>query len=625
MSRYSIVSLLACAVALCHQAYGAIVVEERSGYERDVYYTVHGDSDITILQPIDWRGPYQFECYDDSTAPPYEPAVIESITAGPGVGSVEVKVTGYGGRTYGASEVWLVQIGQTAGTGRLVELKISGNYGHAEQGGTLIADSAGALKIGGDVVKPVAIAGNVAQLYVPGCIYANMDVGGDVGRLEIGTVDAEAEITVGGDVGAAMSTYIGSLNGRLMIEGDVIRSFDIGSLLGCCSVRKVREFTARELSVSTLGGTLVVAEDVERDVLIQDFRPRGVIDIGGDLSGALTFAPYMCGELRVGGSVSGDIEVAESELVGRIVIAGNLGSSIYTGWDLTGRIQIGGDLAGAIEVGGDLTGTIEVGSPYADLDRMAGAILVPNGTLSGRILLNNGLAQAADVHFGEIGPDALFVVNNDGANPAEDDWEVGAEVRVGTAEPFQDVTGPDDESFWVASCLKGDANNSGAVNAFDIDPFVLLLTNPAGYCAAYPGLCGEGNDSEEGSSRGSYVYRGDLNCDGLVNAFDIDAFVLKLTDAEAWELAYPPSCVLEDNGECCPGDMLLAMGSRGAESAGAELESESAAATAALIVEYVSPELRPGLLWLATQLADELPDRQRAALWAEVEAELLGG
>jgi len=582
------------------------------------------------------------------------PADIDRIVALENLGDVTITLVGHEGRTYGARNVGYINLSPENTYGRIAALYIR-NLGDAAHEFALIAGSAGTLKIndrpgvgpdtsGGDILKPVEIQGNVSYLCVMGDVqagatmsvagnvdnlwlyrtYANVDVNGNVRVLYIDTVDSEAEITVGGDVAVTLRSTVGYLNGRLTVDGDVTGGLMIGYLGGCCAVNGIQA-SGTPFRVVTLAGTLVVAEDVERDVLIEDFRPRGVIDIGGDLSGALTFAPYMCGELRVGGSVSGDIEVAESELVGRIVIAGDLESSIYTGWDLTGRIQIGGDLAGAIEIGGDLAGTIEVGSPYANLDRMAGAILVPNGTLNGRILLNNGLGQAADVHFGEMGPDALFVVNNDGANPAEDDWEVGAEVRVGTAEPFQDVTGPDDESFWVASCLKGDANNSAALNVFDIDPFVQLLTNPAGYCAAYPGLCGEGNDAEEGSSRGSYVYRGDLNCDGLVNAFDIDAFVLKLTNPEAWELAYPPSCVLEDNGECCPGDMLLAMGSRGAESAGAELESESAAATAALIVEYVSPELRPALLEIATQLADELPDRQRAALWAEVEAELLGG
>lgn len=60
----------------------------------------------------------------------------------------------------------------------------------------------------------------------------------------------------------------------------------------------------------------------------------------------------------------------------------------------------------------------------------------------------------------------------------------------------------------------GDMNCDGLWNAFDIDPFVLALTDPIGYGQAYP-------DCD---------YRhADINCDGSVNAFDIDPFVALLT------------------------------------------------------------------------------------------------
>jgi hypothetical protein len=61
---------------------------------------------------------------------------------------------------------------------------------------------------------------------------------------------------------------------------------------------------------------------------------------------------------------------------------------------------------------------------------------------------------------------------------------------------------------------RGDLNCDGLVNVFDIDPFVLALTAPASYAVAYP-YC----DSATA----------DCNGDGLVNAFDIDPFVLLLT------------------------------------------------------------------------------------------------
>jgi hypothetical protein len=58
--------------------------------------------------------------------------------------------------------------------------------------------------------------------------------------------------------------------------------------------------------------------------------------------------------------------------------------------------------------------------------------------------------------------------------------------------------------------VRSDMNCDGVVNNFDIDPFVLGLTNPAGYVTTYP-TC--------------ELFNGDVNCDGAVNNFDIDPFV----------------------------------------------------------------------------------------------------
>ena len=60
----------------------------------------------------------------------------------------------------------------------------------------------------------------------------------------------------------------------------------------------------------------------------------------------------------------------------------------------------------------------------------------------------------------------------------------------------------------------GDLNCDGSVNNFDIDPFVLALTDPGGYALAYP-ACD--------------IMLGDTDCNGTVNNFDIDPFVECLT------------------------------------------------------------------------------------------------
>jgi hypothetical protein len=66
----------------------------------------------------------------------------------------------------------------------------------------------------------------------------------------------------------------------------------------------------------------------------------------------------------------------------------------------------------------------------------------------------------------------------------------------------------------VYTAVVGDLNCDGQIDAFDIDPFVLALTDPAGYAAAHP-ACDPG--------------LADVNGDGAVDAFDIDPFVKLLT------------------------------------------------------------------------------------------------
>ena len=60
----------------------------------------------------------------------------------------------------------------------------------------------------------------------------------------------------------------------------------------------------------------------------------------------------------------------------------------------------------------------------------------------------------------------------------------------------------------------GDMNCDGYLNAFDIDPFVLALTTPSQYVTQYPD-CDWTN--------------ADVNGDGFVDAFDIDPFIVLLT------------------------------------------------------------------------------------------------
>lgn len=61
----------------------------------------------------------------------------------------------------------------------------------------------------------------------------------------------------------------------------------------------------------------------------------------------------------------------------------------------------------------------------------------------------------------------------------------------------------------------GDLNCDGVLDAFDVEPFILALLNPAGYAVAYP-------DCNRDLA--------DVNGDGSVDAFDIEPFVMLLVE-----------------------------------------------------------------------------------------------
>ena len=60
------------------------------------------------------------------------------------------------------------------------------------------------------------------------------------------------------------------------------------------------------------------------------------------------------------------------------------------------------------------------------------------------------------------------------------------------------------------SFARGDANCDGIIDFFDIDPFLVAVFNSSSYSTTYPGC---------------YVSSADVNRDGFVDFFDIDPFV----------------------------------------------------------------------------------------------------
>jgi hypothetical protein len=123
------------------------------------------------------------------------------------------------------------------------------------------------------------------------------------------------------------------------------------------------------------------------------------------------------------------------------------------------------------------------------------------GTMSAPTLDHSGSGTYFGTRWGDFSGMAIDAANN---------------VTFWTLQEYSTAGG--DWGTWATSFIvaypKGDLNCDGLVNAFDIDPFVLALTNPTAYAAAWPA--------------GDYLLA-DCNDDGVVNAFDIDPFVVLLT------------------------------------------------------------------------------------------------
>ena len=84
----------------------------------------------------------------------------------------------------------------------------------------------------------------------------------------------------------------------------------------------------------------------------------------------------------------------------------------------------------------------------------------------------------------------------------------------GAWQPWLAIGNETVSAFRIDLALLGDTNCDGAVNPFDIDPFILALTAPAAYQSAFPNC---------------NILSADCNADGLVNPFDIDPFIALLT------------------------------------------------------------------------------------------------
>lgn len=170
------------------------------------------------------------------------------------------------------------------------------------------------------------------------------------------------------------------------------------------------------------------------------------------------------------------------------------------------------DIGGVIHIGGDLWGARPGDGPA----------IFSDGGLSGKILIDGSLysGDANEIEIEQAMTSAAAITIDYDGWDGFDDWEAGAIIRVdgvNHAESSASVNAKGTPpNLWHVTECRGDCNNDGVVDAFDIEPFLAILFDPVQYAADYPGL------------DGSMVYHGDMNCDKVVDAFDIEGFNARL-------------------------------------------------------------------------------------------------
>jgi murein tripeptide amidase MpaA len=135
------------------------------------------------------------------------------------------------------------------------------------------------------------------------------------------------------------------------------------------------------------------------------------------------------------------------------------------------------------------------------------------------IRVSGAAGAAGPFEFSLAGPECLWEPEcNDNGIPDECEPDCNGNGQPDDCDIAQGISQDADGDGIPDECESasqmGDLNCDGVLNAFDIDPFVQALTDPAAYAAEHPDCP---------------ISNADINGDGTVNAFDIDPFVLLLT------------------------------------------------------------------------------------------------
>jgi len=508
----------------------------------------------------------------------------------------------------GARDVQEVDL-SGASNGVLAELLISADYGEL---GPMRVASAGVLTIGGavlnDIIVEDAITGDIT---ITGLLEADI------------SCDAMEDLTVvAGTVNAPTITIRGPYADFIYIQNDSVpgtlgRLEVQGELSG--TVRILNNLGGGEIAGDLMGAIHVGAHLTGNLDLFGDLGSGpglgalliyggqyGNVHLTGTLRGAL-FAGGVAGDITIDGSVAPGASIeANSGISGNVQVGADMSGIIQVIGEagVTGDVYVGGNLAGVFEVlprplnpedPANLYGSLEIGRNLSGLISVQKELWDVNQDLSGGHIIINGAFESSgriELGIGLHGATEFICVDYDGYN-SSDWWDPNACVRIGLEPPYEHFCGNTPaKRLWRVQCSKGDLTNDGTVDDFDIDPFVLALSDPPAYARAFPGMSG------------SREYHGNCNCQGGFDNFDIDAFTLRLTDWETYRCVYP-GC-----------DPCLGPCSGGGEGLGAQAVGE-------LYKKSVAPERLPYVVDTAEFLAGWYKGAPRGKFWAEVHAALV--
>jgi len=265
----------------------------------------------------------------------------------------------------------------------------------------------------------------------------------------------------------------------------------------------------QEINVSQLQGPISVAGHVLGDLFATSWS--GNLSIGGDVRGAVV--------LTTG---SGNVTVGAGLLSGStLAVPGACNVTINGSGTHYGSVQVTGPYSGTMWIKGNLGGSIDIA-----------------GALNGQIRINGSL-------FGTIWVDSIhpttgaIAIDYDGDGwQSGDQWVQGRYVYVGSTQYGGNTASA---HVYEITKWKADLNNDGLVNDDDIPAFNTAISDPTGnaYASAYPGL------------HGSWMFHGDVNCDGYVNSNDSAQFQARVEGHYRTSTCETyATCCFPDGGGC---------------------------------------------------------------------------